>query len=87
MLRKNVFVWIGGMVGCHPSINDNCWLTACANVSWAVSMGKSCYLAVNGAVAHGIAIDENSFIGVNRLVKRPPMQGRIIWRKTPRPFA
>lgn len=59
-------------------IEENCIITACAEVSGSVALGKNCWLAPNTSIINGISIGSNCTIGMGSVVTKSLEDGKIV---------
>ncbi|WP_288222149.1 UDP-3-O-(3-hydroxymyristoyl)glucosamine N-acyltransferase [uncultured Clostridium sp.] len=59
-------------------IEENCIITACAEVSGSVKLGKNCWLAPNTSVINGITIGDNCTIGMGAVVTKALESSKIV---------
>lgn len=55
-------------------IGDECLITACAEISGSVTIGRRCWLGPNCSIINGIKIGDEAFIGIGAVVTKsvPP---------------
>lgn len=59
-------------------IEENCIITACAEVSGSVYIGKNCWLAPNTSIINGISIGENCTVGMGSVVTKGLDSNKIV---------
>ncbi|MDU5108192.1 UDP-3-O-(3-hydroxymyristoyl)glucosamine N-acyltransferase [Clostridium sp.] len=59
-------------------IEENCIVTACAEVSGSVRLGKNCWLAPNTSIINGITIGDNCTIGMGSVVTKALERNKIV---------
>lgn len=86
VLKNNVFVFNGAMVGHHSVIEDNCWLTSSCNISGNVHIGSNTFMAVNATVGHSVTIGKNCFIGANTLITKNLEDDKVVIAESSKPL-
>jgi len=85
-LGNNVFVFSGAMVAHHATIEDNCWLTSCCNISGNVRIGANTFVAVNATVGHSVTVGSNCFLGANTLITKNLEADKVVIEESTKPI-
>lgn len=77
-IGHNVTLWSGNHIGHSSIIEDHCFIASQVVISGFCKIGKNSFLGVNSAIAEGVELGEDNFIGMSAIVNKSTVPDSMI---------
>ncbi len=70
-------MWSGNHLGHQSVIKDHCFITSHVVISGYCEIGENAFIGVNAAIADGVVVARDNFIGMGSVVNKTTQENAV----------